>query len=241
MVIGVSINGVLRDFFGKIEDVHTKYFPPEEDKEPIKIRDYDLEKWVTFPKEETKQNELSFDPNFKEEVIGDTDEVDDVELEKVDNTVTLQEFMYERCTVEIFGYAEETTYNSVSHLNNLILENGSDTFKIMSREIGMSIPSTFFFLAKTKSQCQNVIFVKDNKEHWDHVKVMVTDHPDIIKSKPEGCIVIKLLKTFNVELESDFEITKISELDGELIHKIKEKLLKVQKTGKQGLHNNIGN
>jgi len=208
MDIGISINGVLRDFFGKIEDVHTKYFPPEEDEDPIKIIDYDLDKWVKFPKEETKQNELSFDPNFKEDEI--VEEVEDIKLEKVDNTVTLEEFMYERCTVEIFGYAEETTYNSVSHLNNLILERGDDTFKIMSREIGMSIPSTFFFLAKTKSQCQNVIFVKDNKEHWDHVKVMVTDHPDIIKSKPEDCVVIKLLKTFNVELDSDFEITKIS-------------------------------
>jgi hypothetical protein len=231
MEIGISINGVLRDFFGQIEEVHVKYFPPEEDEDPIKVKDYDLEKWVVFPKEETKQNELSFDPDFVEEVIVDDDEVEveDIKLDKVDNTVTLEEFMYERCTVEIFGYAEESTYNSVSHLNSLMV-GSDDTYKIMSRELGMSIPSTFFFLAKTKSQCQNVIFVKDNVHHWNHVKVMVTDHPDIIKSKPNDCIVIKLLKTFNAEIESDFEITTIGELDNELLEKVSEKLLKIQKT-----------
>jgi hypothetical protein len=43
MEIGISINGVLRDFFGQIEEVHVKYFPPEEDEDPIKVKDYDLE------------------------------------------------------------------------------------------------------------------------------------------------------------------------------------------------------
>jgi hypothetical protein len=48
MKIGVSIDGVLRDLFGQIEDTQSKYFL-EEDKDPIKVEDYDLEKWVTFP------------------------------------------------------------------------------------------------------------------------------------------------------------------------------------------------
>jgi hypothetical protein len=38
MEIGISINGVLRDFFGQIEEVHVKYFPPEEDEDPIKVK-----------------------------------------------------------------------------------------------------------------------------------------------------------------------------------------------------------
>ena len=51
MKIGISINGVLRDYFKQIEDTHTKYFPPEEEGEEIRVMDYDLEKWVVFPDE----------------------------------------------------------------------------------------------------------------------------------------------------------------------------------------------
>jgi hypothetical protein len=56
MKIGISIDGVLRDLFGKIEDTHQKYFPSEDD-ENVKVLDYDFDKWLTFPEEETKQAE----------------------------------------------------------------------------------------------------------------------------------------------------------------------------------------
>jgi hypothetical protein len=126
----------------------------------------------------------------------------------------------------------------VGHLTNLILSrkesNPEDVFTLMSREIGMSIPSTLFFLAKTKSQCQNIKFLKDNRHHWSHVNVMVTDHPDIIQSKPEGSIVIKVIKPFNADLESDFEITSIRDLDDNLLDRVSEKLLKIQKSKSLG-------
>jgi hypothetical protein len=142
--------------------------------------------------------------------------------------------MYERCTLEIFGYADEDVPNAVNHLNDLILNrketNPEDEFMIMSREIGLSIPSTLFFLSKTKAQCQNIKFIKNNVDHWKWVKVMVTDHPDIIKSKPKDAVVIKVLKGFNAELESDFEIENIKELDSKMLNDVFSKLVKIQKS-----------
>ncbi|NIP31140.1 MAG: hypothetical protein GTN59_11470, partial [Candidatus Dadabacteria bacterium] len=166
-----------------------KYFPKEEEEDDLHIKDYDLEKWVTFPSEEVAQGEMEFNPDFDENTFMDSDEMTDV-VEKVQQ-VTLHEFLYERCTLEIFGYADEIP-GAMDVVNNLIIDNKNDEFIIMSRELGLSIPSTFFFLSKTSCMCQNIKFVTDSSHHWKHVDVMVTDHPDIINSKPFGkyCIIV---------------------------------------------------
>ncbi len=237
MKIGININGVLRDFFGKIEVTHDRYFPSDTEEEMIKIGDYNLEEWVIFPNEESKQNELTFDPDFNDDIVevkNEEEEVEDIPLENVNQTVTLEEFMYERCTLDIFGHADEPVPNSINHLNNLILnrkdKNPEDEFIIISRELGLSIPATLFFLSKTKSQCQNIKFITDNRQHWKWVKVMVTDHPDVITSKPKDAIVVKVRKPFNEDLEADFTIDSIKELDNTLLNSISSRLVKVQKS-----------
>lgn len=192
MRIGVSINGVLRDFFGKIESTHEKYFPTEEDCDPLRVLDYDLDKWITFPEEEMKQTELKFNPNFSEK-----DDDQEVKLNKVNKKVTLHEFLYEKCTLEIFGYADEQVPGAVESLNKCILNYPNHEFNIISREIGLSIPSTLFFLSKTSSMCQNIKFVKEYKSVWDEVDLMVTDQPEIIKSKPKDKLCFIIHKDFN--------------------------------------------
>ena len=67
MRVGISIDGVLRDLFNQIEETHKKYFPTDEGEEHIEIKDYDFEKWITFPKEEVTQGEMEFNPNFSED------------------------------------------------------------------------------------------------------------------------------------------------------------------------------
>lgn len=225
MKIGIAINGVLRDYFRQIENVHTKYFPPMDIEledgsitqgEPIKVLDYDLEKWVTFPKEEVEQGELTFDPNFNPDTnIAD---IADVDLVKKEEETTIQEFMYEKCTLEIFGAANEMVSNAMETLNNLILEFPHHEFIVMSRELGLSVPSTYFFLSKTSCMCQNVKFVTDSTDHWKYVDVMVTDHPDIIKSKPieKFCIVVD--KPFNENVtQSHIRIGGIKDLGDAII------------------------
>ena len=103
MKVGLSIDGVLRDFLGQVKETHLKYFPTIEGEEEIEVSDYELDKWVTFPEEEVKQGKIEFNPNFDEESFLESKE--DTELTEVKDKVTLNEFLYERCTVEIFGYA----------------------------------------------------------------------------------------------------------------------------------------
>jgi hypothetical protein len=234
MKIGISINGVLRNYFKQIETIHTKYFPPEDienedgsitEGEPIKVKDYDLEKWVVFPKEETEQVELEFDPEFDPLSSKSIDSIEDLELSKTEEQVTVQEFMYEKCTLEIFGSAEEMVPYAMKTLNDIILEYPEHEFIIMSREGGLSVPSTYFFLSKTSCQCQNVKFVTDSKDHWKYVDVMVTDHPDIINSKPEDKICVIIDKSFNEKvMQSNIRIDSIKDLR-DVLEKLKQPVL----------------
>ncbi len=218
MVIGVSIDGVLRDLLGQIEETHKKYFY-NEDEDPIKVNDYDLEKWVTFPNEESTQGEMEFNPEFNEETFLESEE--DTKLVKVTKKVTLEEFLYEKCTVEIFGYASETVSSAVETLNNLILENPQHKFILISREGGLAIPSTLFFLSKTKSTCTNIKFVKEFFKVWDYVDVMITDHPKIIESKPFDKKIIVVDKKYNKIFDNVLlRIKTIKEVDYNLINNL---------------------
>lgn len=218
MKIGVSIDGVLRDLLGKIEETHTKYFPPEEGEDGIEVLDYDLDKWLTFPEEEVKQNEIEFDVDFVEEVVK---EKEDIKLETKKTKVTIQEFLYERCTVEIFGYAEESTSSAMETLNRLIIDNPQHEFVIISREGGMAIPSTFFFLAKTKSSCPNIKFVTEYSRVWDYVDVMVTDHPKIIDTKPNGKVSIIIDKDYNKDSnQNKMRFKTIKEIDSNILSEV---------------------
>lgn len=218
MKIGISIDGVLRDLFGKIEDTHQKYFPSE-DGENIKVLDYDFDKWLTFPEEETKQAELEFNPEFNEDQF--LNEEQDLTFNNNVNKVTVEEFLYEKCTLEIFGYANEEIHSIVETLNQLIIENPNHEFIILSREIGLSIPSTFFFLSKTKCMCQEIKFVKDYDSVWNYVDVMISDHPKIIISRPQNKICVKVEKEFNkLNTQSNINIKSIKEIDKNFIENI---------------------
>jgi hypothetical protein len=221
MRIGVSINGVLRNYFKQIETVHTKYFPSEDEDDEIKVLDYDLHNWVKFPKETTEQVELTFNPDFNPFDSKDRDSVVDLDLETVEEETTVEEFLYEKCTLEIFGSAEEMVPNAVKVLNSLILEYPEHEFIIISRELGLSIPSTYFFLSKTSCMCQSIQFVTDSRDSWHYVDMMVTDHPDVINSRPSDKTCVVIDKDFNQSIEINPRIDSIKGL-GEYIEKLKQ-------------------
>jgi hypothetical protein len=185
------------------------------------VLDYNLEEWVTFPSEVSKQAEITFDPNFNPFSSKSRDSVVDLDLESVEEKITLDEFMYERCTLEIFGSASEMVKNAVQTLNNLILEYPEHNFVIMSRETGLSVPSTYFFLSKTSCMSQEVRFVTDSRDQWNFVDMMVTDHPDVINSKPTDKICVVVNKEFNKFLDLNERIESIKEL-GNVLETLKE-------------------
>jgi hypothetical protein len=214
MKIGVSVNGVLRDYFGRIEKIHTKYFNPEDGQEVV-IKDYDLEKWLWFPQEEVVRNEIEFNPNFNEKEFVKSEST--FELKEVrDEEITVEDFIYDKCCLEIHGYADEVIDGAVRSINELDLHlktlSKDNQIVITSREAGRTVPSTLFFLSKTGCMIQDIKFTMGTTDCWQDVDVMITDHPEILNSKPEGKITIKVEKSFNQDINSDYSIRSVKEL-----------------------------
>jgi len=194
MKIGITIDGVVRDFITKFESVYDKYHPVEleEGEEPFErdIKDLDLLKWFKF--------------------TGGTKE--------------LNQFLYVDASLEIFGHAGETKLNSVEHLNQLhnIIEDMGHTPIIISKELNNSKPATLFFLSKLSSKVNSIIFVKDYNKKWDFVDVLVTANPTSLDTKPKDKVSIKVINHYNKDCDSDYTVIDIKELldDKKILGKI---------------------
>lgn len=187
MIVGIALDGVVRDFMGKIERVYDKYYPAEYDEDventdivERKITDFDLLKYFPF--------------------TGGTED--------------LNNFLYIDSSLEIFGHAGESKPNSVEYLNQLhnLLEDMGHTPVVISKELANSKPSTLFFLSKLSCKVNNIRFVRDYTDKWDHVDVLITANPITLEGKPQGKISIKVINNYNNGSDSDYTIVDLKEL-----------------------------
>jgi predicted metalloenzyme YecM len=194
MIVGITLDGVVRDFITKFEAVYDKYFPVE------------LEEGEELPERDI--NSLDLLDHF--EFSGGTTE--------------LSKFMYVDAALEIFGHAGEVKLNSVEHLNQLhnLIEDLGHTPIVISKELNNSKPATLFFLSKLSSKINNIIFVRDYDKKWEHVDVLITANPEALKSKKTGKISIKVINDYNKDIDSDYTIVDLKELleDNNTLEKI---------------------
>jgi hypothetical protein len=198
MIVGITIDGVVRDFITKFESVYDKYYPVEEG-------------------DETEEQEEK-----KERVIDTLNLLDHFHFKEGEEE--LNKLLYVDASLEIFGHAGEVKLNSVEHLNQLhnIIEDMGHTPVVISKELNNSKPATLFFLSKLSTKVNNIIFVRDYDKKWDHVDVLITANPTTLNSKPNDKISIKVINHYNKNCDSDYTIVDIKELldDKKLLGKI---------------------
>ena len=198
MRIGITIDGVVRDFITKFESVYDKYYPVE------------LEEGEELPKRDI--NTLNLLENF--EFSGGTEE--------------LNKFLYIDSSLEIFGHAGETKLNSVEHLNQLhnLIEDMGHTPIVISKELNNSKPATLFFLSKLSAKVNNIIFVRDYDKKWEHVDILITANPTTLETKPKEKVSIKVINHYNKDCDADYTILDLKEILDD--KKILEKILGTQ-------------
>ena len=198
MIVGITIDGVVRDFITKFESVYDKYYPVEEG-------------------DETEEQE-----EIKERVIDTLNLLEHFHFK--DGEEELNKLLYVDASLEIFGHAGEVKLNSVEHLNQLhnIIEDMGHTPVVISKELNNSKPATLFFLSKLSAKVNNIVFVRDYDKKWDHVDVLITANPTTLNSKPNDKISIKVINHYNKNCDSDYTIVDIKELldDKKLLGKI---------------------
>ncbi len=192
MKIGISLDGVVRDFITKFELVYDKYFPVNED--------------VTLP--ERNITTLNLLDHF--EFSGGTSDLD--KFMYVD--AALEIFGHA-------GETKLNSVEHLNQLHNIIEDMGHTPI-VISKELNNSKPATLFFLSKLSAKLNNIIFVRDYNKKWDHVDILITANPYLMDNKPKGKIVIKVIKGYNKNNFADFTIVDLKELidDKKLIEKI---------------------
>ena len=182
MKIGISINGVIRDFIPKFEAVYDKYFPVDEDEETPKrnINNLNLLEHFIFTGGTTELNHFMY-VEAALEIFGHAGEV---KLNAVEH---------------------------LNQLHNLIEDMGHIPI-IISKELNNSKPSTLFFLSKLSAKINNIIFIRDYDKKWEHVDVLITANPITLNTKPTGKISIKVIKEYNKDINSDYTIVDLKEL-----------------------------
>ena len=182
MVIGITIDGVIRDFISKFELVYDKYFPLDEGVPPIErqINTFNLLDHFNFTGGTNELNKFMY-VDAALEIFGHANEI---KLNSVEH---------------------------LNQLHNIIEDEGH-TPLIISKELNNSKPATFFFLSKLSAKINNIKFVKNYEKKWSHVDILITANPTTLEKKPAGKVSIKIINTYNKNIGSDYTIIDLKEL-----------------------------
>ena len=191
MRIGIEINGVLRNTLGKIEQTYQKFMIDKT--EGIEDAD-DFEYKITTP-----INSLEIKNHF---TFRDDEE--------------LYSFLYEEFPMEIFGHSQSAEYSTFNDLNDIYhrLRDNND-FIIVSDEIGKSKPASLFFLSKFGCEFEKVKFYSTStlNSMWNEIDILLTSNPALLLNHPSDKILIKYVTDFNQDVESEYKINTIKELE----------------------------
>lgn len=126
---------------------------------------------------------------------------------KFNDKKSLNKFLYQEASLEIFGHADQIEDNIMNDFNQFIMDIEDEEeheIELVSKEFDKSIPATYFFLSKLACKIKNVRFVKNYEELWDGVDLLITANPIALNSKPENKTSVKINSSYNKNSESDF-------------------------------------
>ena len=81
---------------------------------------------------------------------------------------------------------------------------------VSPKEYGLSIGNTYFFLSKLGTKIREVYFPTDSITIWDKCDILFTANPELLESKPEGKISVKIKTEYNKEVQADYSFKDLS-------------------------------
>lgn len=237
--LGINIDGVIRNYLEKFEDVYIKTFIYNDSL--VEASD-DLQLKVLTDEEEEARASM-IEKKIDEMITKPVDSFDLMNHYKFEDGKNylgfektaeelFNEFMYEIKAFHIFGQANAFQWAIDSAHKLQQLGEDEDLFEVvlLSTLKGKAISATYSFLASIACRIKNIKFVQEDFDKWDHCDAIIDIMPETFQSKPEGCLSIKINQEFNKWDEADLSydtmrdaFQKLNE-DGEreMIAKLKE-------------------
>ena len=204
----ITVNGILRNLEYQFEAMYRKAF----------IKNDSLvgmdENFNAVEEELTDEDWEKIKKKEEDKITLPIDTFDLMNHFKFESKEEFEKFLYEDYNFQILAGAESYP-KAFDHLFK-IQWFGELTkefeITIVSNEKGKAIPSTYHFLAKKACRAKNVKFVEDYKSVWDFSDIVITDLPEILDSKPEGKMTIKINKLYNQWSNADYVFDDLKEL-----------------------------
>lgn len=204
--LGITINGVLRDFNFQFEKLYRKTFIKNESLVGMDDNFFAVEA-------EESQEEYEKIKNLERELINTpVDTADLLNHFKFDDVESFNKFL-EDYTFPIYGAAPAMPKSFDTLLKIQQISEASKYFEVVliSTEKSQAISSTLHFLAKNGARIKNIKFVDRYSEVWKHCDILLSETPEVFETKPEGKLSVKLETLYNTYSQSDYSIKNLSD------------------------------
>lgn len=204
--LGITINGVLRDFNFQFEKLYRKTFIKNESLIGISDEFFAVE-------EEESQEEYEKIKNLERELINiPVDTADLLNHFKFDDAESFNKFL-EDYTFPIYGAAPAMPKSFDTLLKIQQISEASKYYEVVliSTEKSQEISSTLHFLAKNGARIKNIKFVDRYSEVWKHCDIVLSETPEVFETKPEGKLSVKFETLYNTYSQSDYSIKNLSD------------------------------
>lgn len=208
MIIGITINNILRDHLSKLEMVYNAVTGQEA---LLPINPYNLaDHFISTGTTEEP-------PEFIEDLtVDETSETHELTpIDDGDKNFDVYQLLYVDASFEIFGSCEETIPGLIRDLSLLskdLSENSNHSLILTNLESSRSKCATLFFLSKNFFDMREIFFPETREIMWEKFDVLITDDPKILAIKPDGKKSIKIENNFNTTVDSDLTVSTIKEL-----------------------------
>lgn len=221
-IIGITIDGVLRDKFSQFDKMYRKKF----------IKNESLVKMDEFfryvPEEENEGEIVRLQNLIEEKIKYPVDTFDLLNHYTFNSKDEFEIFLNQDYVFEIYGSAPPIpkAMDKANKFQKIGEIESSYEIVLFSQEKDQAIQATYHFLAKSACRIKKIIFENDINRIWDYSDVIITENPELIESKPDNKFSIKINTDYNKYDKGDYEFNSLSEIeDLFLIKLIKEKNL----------------
>lgn len=220
-IIGIGIDGIVRDKFTQFDKMYRKKFIKNE--QIVKMDEY----FRYVPEEEEEEGEITRLQNIINELIKYPIDTYDLKNHyKFSSKDEYENFLNADYVFEIYGSAPQVpkSMDKINKMQKLGEANKAYEIVLFSNEQDQAVQATFHFLAKAACRINKIMFEKNIQRIWDYCDIVITDNPEIIESKPIDKISIKIKREYNQFDISTYEFENIFEIeDSFLINTCKKK------------------
>lgn len=215
--LGITINGVLRDFNYQFEKYYKKEFIKNDALVQMDENFYAVES------EETEDEFQRMSRLERDLITTPIDTFDLMNHFRFDDKESFDKFLYQDYTFPIFGGAPAISraFDYLLRIQDIGEANKMFEIIIISQEKTQAVTSTLHFLSKNGCRARNIKFVDNYSDAWNFCDVIVSETPEVFESKPENKVSIKMNTLYNQWSESDYTFESLSELnDKDLLVKL---------------------